>query len=68
MWHKIDDDQYKHDDGSTVQREYGKTPEGNDFNGRWVFRNKDGEIIDFNKYRSDLCSKWKIKLEPYDCF
>lgn len=37
-WNKIDANSYKNDDGSTIQREYGKTPNGNEFGGRWVYR------------------------------
>ena len=66
-WNKIDANSYKNDDGSTIQREYGKTPNGNEFGGRWVYRDSVGEIIDFNQYRSDLCSKWEQKLESWDC-
>jgi hypothetical protein len=33
----------------------------------WVYRDRFGELIDFNRFRSDLCSKWKQKLESWDC-
>lgn len=65
-WNKENDDCYKHSNGSTIQREYGKTPNGNNFGGNWVYRDEDGVMIDFNQYRSDLCSKYKIKLESLD--
>ena len=41
-------------DGSTMQREYGKTPNGNQMGGRWVLRDKHGEMITYNQYRYDI--------------
>ena len=48
----------------TIQREYGKTPNGNDLNGRWVLR-KQGEFIDFDKYRYDLLERYDLRSR--DC-
>jgi len=48
----------------TIQREYGKTPNGNDLNGRWVLR-KQGEFIDFDKYRNDLLERYDLRSR--DC-
>ena len=41
----------------TLCREYGKTPNGNNFNGSWVFRDEKGNMIDFDKYRHDLFAR-----------
>ena len=40
----------------TIMREYGKTPNGNDLNGRWVLR-VDGVLVDFDQYRNDLIER-----------
>ena len=42
-----------------LKREYGKTPNGNDVNGRWVLR-LDGTFLDFDRYRNDLIEAWKL--------
>jgi hypothetical protein len=47
--------------GYVLNREYGKTPNGNDLNGKWVLR-LDGKFIDFDKYRNDLIERHNIKL------
>jgi len=48
--------------GFTMQREYGETPNGNQLGGRWVLR-KDGDFIDFDKYRFDLAERNNIKID-----
>lgn len=45
---------YYFKDGSTMEREYGTTPNGNPMGGRWVKRSADGAMIDFNQYRYDI--------------
>jgi hypothetical protein len=42
--------------GYTLKREYGKTPNGNDLNGKWVLR-IGGVFVDFDQYRSDLIER-----------
>lgn len=37
-----------------MKREYGKTPDGTTFDGRWVLRDYEGHYIDHGKYRNDL--------------
>lgn len=48
--------------GYTLKREYGKTPNGNDLNGRWVLRNPHGVFIDFDQYRNDLIERHKLAI------
>ena len=47
--------------GYALNREYGKTPNGNNLNGKWVLR-LDGKFIDFDKYKNDLIERHNIKL------
>lgn len=49
-------------DKGIIKREYGKTPNGNDINGRWVFRDENNVIIDFDKYRHDLLERNNLKV------
>jgi len=42
--------------GITVYREWGKTPNGNDFNGNWVVR-QYGVYVDHDRYRIDLSQR-----------
>lgn len=49
--------------GHVIAREYHtETPNGNPMNGRWVLRDADGTLIDFDKYRSDLAERNNIQL------
>ena len=48
--------------GHKLQREYGETPNGNELNGRWVFRDERGKFIDFDKYRNDLAERNNLDL------
>lgn len=45
----------------TIQREYGKTPNENDLNGKWVYRIND-KFIDFDMYINDLAERNNIKV------
>lgn len=45
-----------------MKREYGLTPNGNHMNGKWVLR-KNGEIIDYDKYRNDVAERNNLILE-----
>lgn len=47
-------DGYVTEDGGTVKREEGLTPNGNPINGRWVYRDATGTFIDVDQYRHDL--------------
>lgn len=60
---KTGTDQFQSDEGSTLQREYGKTPNGNDIGGRWVLRSPEGTMIDFDQYRYDIAERHGLKLE-----
>lgn len=48
----------------TMQREYGKTPNGNKLRGQWVLRD-NGKIIDFDKYRNDIEERHNFELESF---
>lgn len=54
------DDNYVSMCGLTMQREYGLTPNGNPA-GRWVLR-KEGEFVDFDRYRNDLAERNDITI------
>lgn len=59
---QIDKDSYVSLHGETLKREYGKTPNGNDLNGQWVYRGNKGNFIDFNQYRHDISEKYNLVL------
>ncbi len=46
-----------HGDGMIMKREHGKTPNGDEIDGRWVLRMDDGTWIDFDQYRHDLAER-----------
>lgn len=46
----------------TLAREHGKTPNGNELNGRWVLRDAKGEWVDFDQYRHDLAARYDLEL------
>jgi hypothetical protein len=58
----FNNDKYCSDNGEQISREYGKTPNGNPLNGRWVLRSKTGVWIDFDKYVNDLAERHNINL------
>lgn len=60
---KCHTDKYQSTDGYVLQREDGKTPDGNPMNGKWVYRDSQGQLIDFDMYRNDLAERNNIKLE-----
>ncbi len=45
-----------------LARETGKTPNGNELNGRWVLRTVAGEWVDFDQYRHDLAARYDLEL------
>lgn len=53
---------YSSDDGWTLKREEGETPQGNQFNGKWVLRDATGAYVDHDKYRNDLECRHKLRL------
>lgn len=52
---------YESSFGHIVQREYGKTPNGNDLNGCWVLRD-NGILVDYDQYRIDLAERRGLEL------
>ena len=56
------DYEYAFEDGSTMQREEGETPNGNELYGRWVYRAANGEMVDYDKYRGDLCERNNLNI------
>lgn len=46
----------------TMKREYGKSPNGSLFRGRWVLRNANDNVIDFDEYRNDIAERNNIEL------
>lgn len=62
MQYFTDKQQYTSSDRHTFAREHGKTPNGNNLFGQWVFRSPDGNFIDFDTYRSALAERNKITL------
>lgn len=60
---KIDDEVYRLPNGEELQRETASlTPNGNKMNGRWVLRNKEGDLIDFDQYRNDLAERNNFEI------
>lgn len=53
----VPDTEYRSKDGFTMRRENGKTPNGNPIQWKWVLRDKNGQWIDFDQYRSDLAER-----------
>lgn len=54
---------YTSECGITIKREWEtKTPNENKMNGRWVVRNKDGEMIDFDQYINDIAERHNLDL------
>jgi len=55
---------YKSKCGYVMEREHGRTPNGNQMGGRWVLRNPQGEMIGFDQYRHDLAEIHNLELQP----
>ncbi len=56
-------------DGSTIKREFETlTPNGSKMNGRWVFRDINDNIIDFDQYINDLESKHNLDIYSLNFF
>lgn len=56
------DDVYVALDGSIVSREDGFHPDGFEYDGRWVYRNAIGDVVDFGRYRNDLFSTFSLRI------
>jgi len=52
-------------DGCTIEREWGSTPSGNPLLGRWVYRNKEGRVLDYSQYRNDIFERYNIKPKEW---
>jgi len=50
-----------HTTGTTMYREWGVSPNGNNFHGAWVLR-VNGEYIDHSRNRTDLAEANHLKL------
>lgn len=46
-----------------MEREYGPTPNGNDFNGSWVLRNDKGEYVGHDRHRYDMAERFALDLK-----
>lgn len=44
-------------DGSSLSREYGNSPNGNPFDGKWVYRDNKGNVVDHDRYRNDIIER-----------
>ena len=56
------EDNYASQEGWTLQREYGVTPNGNPIGGRWVLRKPEGIWVDVDQSRHDLAERNKLTL------
>ncbi len=50
-----------HTTGTTMYREWGTSPNGNDYHGAWVLRVR-GVYVDHSRNRTDLAAANKLKL------
>lgn len=58
---RINDDRYE-GQGLVMAREYGKTPNGNNMNGRWVLRDANAAMVDFDQYSNDLAERNNLQI------
>lgn len=62
---KVSDNHYTFEDGFVLKREFGTiTPNGNKINGFWVYRNAQGDFIDYNQYINDIECQYNLCLYP----
>lgn len=59
---QVGEDRYESADGWVMQREEGKTPNGNEYNGAWVLRDQDGNYVGHDKYRYDMEARHHLNL------
>lgn len=50
---------YVTENGGIIKREYGKH-RYNDIDGRWVYRNAQGRIVEVSAYRTDIFDKYQL--------
>lgn len=55
-------DMYVFKDNSTLRREEGETPNGNQINRFWVYRDSNGAWIDYDQYRHDIAARYNLNL------
>jgi hypothetical protein len=60
---QIDDGSYIAESGETFRRERVETPLGNAVDGKWVYRNEAGAVVDSDWYRYDLAERHDIRLQ-----
>lgn len=60
---RLPDGTYVMPNGFTLKREHDTlTPNGNRFDGRWVYRDHNGALIDYDKYINDLTERHNINI------
>ena len=59
---EVNPDRYESADGWVMQREYGKTPNGNDYNGAWVLRDDKGSYVGHDRYRYDMEARHHLNI------
>lgn len=60
---KDEDDLYEFDNGFSMKREYETlTPSGCKMHGRWVLRDCNGAMVEFDKYSNDIASRHSLDL------
>jgi len=57
---------YRSIEGHELKREEGNTPNGNEFGGRWVYRDIGGQLVDFDQYRNDIVERNNLKLVQHN--
>lgn len=54
---------YTFDNGFTMKREWEtKTPNGNRMGGRWVLRDINGSLLEFDLYANDIACRYNLDL------
>lgn len=53
---------YRAEDGSKLEREHGKRPNGEPMHGWWVYRDAAGQIVDYSPYVNDLAYNHGLHL------
>lgn len=63
MTENFENQNYTSRDGYVLQREFDtETPNGNKMNGRWVLRDTDSNIVDFDAYRNNISERNNLEL------
>lgn len=57
---QINATRYVTTDGHVMQREMGKSPNGNEFDNRWVLRDPQGCYLDHDRYSNDLAERHNL--------